>query len=129
LVELSTLIDLLQESRAQAVGHLENSSEHPLGQGVEVSAFIGVHQRPSKVQFSTKNPQDHYWPPMNTDERRFSDEPKIRLPSYFLDTTLGFARLAGHFVNPPLSSRAPAGGKTGIIGFWTCCTIKPPNAD
>jgi len=36
------------QSRAQGVGHLENSSGHPLGHGVvEVSAFIGVHQRPS----------------------------------------------------------------------------------
>jgi len=35
-------------NRAQGVGHLENSSGHPLGHGVvEVSAFIGVHQRPS----------------------------------------------------------------------------------
>jgi hypothetical protein len=27
------------------VGHLENSSEHQFGQGVEVSAFPCVHQR------------------------------------------------------------------------------------
>ena len=45
-VEQSTLVDLLQESSAEGVGNLENGSEHPLGQGVEVSAFIGVHQRP-----------------------------------------------------------------------------------
>ncbi len=38
-MEQSTLVYLLQESRAQGVGHLENSSEHPLGQGIEASAF------------------------------------------------------------------------------------------
>jgi hypothetical protein len=59
LVEQSTLVDLLQESRAQRVGHLENSSQQPLGQGVEVSAFIGVDQRPIliTVPFFTKTLQ------------------------------------------------------------------------
>jgi hypothetical protein len=31
-----------QSPAPEGVGHLENGSEHPLGQGVEVSAFIGV---------------------------------------------------------------------------------------
>ena len=41
-----TLVDLLQESRARSNGHFENSSGHSLGQGVEVSALIGVYRRP-----------------------------------------------------------------------------------
>jgi hypothetical protein len=45
-VERRTLVDLLQEPRAQSIGHFKNSSEHPLGQGIEVSVFIGVYQRP-----------------------------------------------------------------------------------
>jgi hypothetical protein len=45
-VEQRTLVDLLQESRAQRIGHFEDSSEHSLGQGIEVSALIGVHRRP-----------------------------------------------------------------------------------
>ncbi len=39
-VKQSTLVDLLQESRAKGVGHLENSAEDPLGQGIEVSALF-----------------------------------------------------------------------------------------
>jgi hypothetical protein len=55
-VEQRTLVDLLQESRAQRIGHFENTSEHSLGQGIEVSALIRVHRRPNhhKVPFSTK---------------------------------------------------------------------------
>jgi hypothetical protein len=49
LVQQSTLVDFLQESGAQGVGYLENSSEHPLGQGIRVSAFIGG---PNPVPFS-----------------------------------------------------------------------------
>jgi hypothetical protein len=45
-VEQSTLIDLLEKARAQRVGDFENSSENPLGQGVEVLRFIDVHRRP-----------------------------------------------------------------------------------
>jgi hypothetical protein len=45
-VERRTLVDLLQESRAQSIGHFEDSSEHSFGQGIEVSAFIGVNRRP-----------------------------------------------------------------------------------
>src|SRR6266508_1742552 len=66
------LLGLLQKSRAQGVRHLENSSDHPFGQGVEVSAFIGVHQRPiiMKCRSPPRTFKDDYWPPMNTDERR-----------------------------------------------------------
>jgi len=55
-VEQRTLIDLLQESRAQSIGYFEDSSEHLFGQGIEASVFIGVHQRPNyhKAPFSTK---------------------------------------------------------------------------
>ena len=38
--EKSALIDFLEESGAQSVGNLKNSSEHPLGQRVEVSALF-----------------------------------------------------------------------------------------
>jgi hypothetical protein len=104
LVEQSTLVDLLQESRAQGVGNLENSSEHPLGQGVEASALIGVHQRPimTKTRFSAKILKmiiGRRWTQMNAD---FSDEPRIRLSSHFVDTTLAIVDSVTQF----LESRA-----------------------
>ena len=37
-----TLVDPLQESRAQRIGHFENTSEHSLGQGIEVSALLTI---------------------------------------------------------------------------------------
>jgi len=63
-------------------GHLEYSSEHTLSQGVEVSAFTGVHQRPiiMKCRFPPRTLRDYYWPPMNTDERRFRTCPKLDCP-------------------------------------------------
>jgi hypothetical protein len=45
-VEQRTLVDLLRKSRAQSIGHFEDSSEHSLGQGIEASAFIRFHQWP-----------------------------------------------------------------------------------
>jgi hypothetical protein len=36
----------LQASRAEGVGHLQDTSEHPPGHGLEVSAFICVPQWP-----------------------------------------------------------------------------------
>ena len=49
-VERRTLVDLLRGSRAQSIGLFENSSEHSLGQGIEVSAFIRIHQRPIVIK-------------------------------------------------------------------------------
>jgi hypothetical protein len=50
----SMLVDLLQESRAEGVGHLENSSEH---------------QRP--IIMKCRSPQNYYWPPMDAEERGY----------------------------------------------------------
>jgi hypothetical protein len=40
LVDQSTLIDLLQESRTQSVGHLKNRTKDLLSQSIEISVFI-----------------------------------------------------------------------------------------
>jgi hypothetical protein len=55
-VEQRTLAGLLRESRAQRIGHFENSSGHSLGQSIEVSVLIGVHQpaHHHKAPLSTK---------------------------------------------------------------------------
>src|ERR1700674_1344331 len=44
--EQSPLVDFLEESGAECVGDLKDGAKHALGQRIEASAFIGVHQRP-----------------------------------------------------------------------------------
>jgi hypothetical protein len=44
--EQRTRVDFLQESRAQSIGHFEDSFEHSPGKGIEASVFIGC-ARPS----------------------------------------------------------------------------------
>ena len=45
LSEQSALIDSLEESSAKSVGDLKHGADHTLGQRIEESAFIRVHQR------------------------------------------------------------------------------------
>jgi hypothetical protein len=44
--EQSALVEFLWESRAQGIKDLKDSPDRTLGERIEKSAFIGVHQRP-----------------------------------------------------------------------------------
>ena len=74
-MEQCPLVDFFQESRTQGVGHLENSSEDSLGQGVE-SIRVPLCS-PAAIITKCPSPprplKSYNWPPINADKRRFSE--------------------------------------------------------
>ncbi len=66
------LVNLLEETGSKRVGNLKNGAEYTLCQGIEKSAFIGVHQRSISLWFGQpKNLNKNQGTLMNADKRGY----------------------------------------------------------